>query len=148
MYKQILIATDGSDLAQKGVDHGFALAKLLNATTCVVVVSELFTGITLEGEPKLGLFTGSADLKAAAEAAAKRILDRVRDTAKRAGVQCETVHVRDKFPADGILEAAEKRGCDLIVMASHGRRGIERLLLGSQANEVVTRAKVPVLIVR
>jgi nucleotide-binding universal stress UspA family protein len=63
-------------------------------------------------------------------------------------VSCETLHVRDSHPADGIIMAASQKGCDLIVMASHGRRGVDRLLLGSQANEVLTRSKVPALIVR
>jgi nucleotide-binding universal stress UspA family protein len=148
MYTSILVATDGSPLAQRGVEQGIALAARLGAKLTFVVVSELFTGITLEGEPPLGLFSGSADLRKAAEAAAERILQKVAAQAKAAGVGCETVHVRDMLPADGILETAQKRGCDLIVLSSHGRRGIERLLLGSQANDVVTRARVPVLVAR
>jgi nucleotide-binding universal stress UspA family protein len=148
MYANILVATDGSPLAQRGVDQGIALAARIGATVTFVVVSELFTGITLEGESPIGLFSGSADLKQAAESAAERILQKVSAQAKAAGVACETVHVRDMVPADGILETATKRGCDLIVVSSHGRRGIERLLLGSQANDVVTRAKVPVLVAR
>ena len=68
--------------------------------------------------------------------------------AKQTGVTCETLHVKDQFPAEGIIETAKARGCDLIVMASHGRRGFARLLLGSQANKVVTHSTVPVLICR
>ena len=68
--------------------------------------------------------------------------------AKAAGVSCETVHVKDQHPAEGIIAAAKDKACDLIVMASHGRRGLGRLLLGSQANEVLTHSKVPALIVR
>jgi len=69
-------------------------------------------------------------------------------TAKTAGVACELVHVPDQHPAEGIIATAEKNGCDLIVMASHGRRALGRLLLGSQVNEVLAHSKIPVLIVR
>lgn len=70
------------------------------------------------------------------------------DIAGRLGLSCGTLHVRDRFPAEGIVGAVTEKGCDLIVMASHGRRGLKRLLLGSVANEVVTHSTVPVLIRR
>jgi nucleotide-binding universal stress UspA family protein len=79
---------------------------------------------------------------------ASKILSSVEDTAKKADVTCDTLHVKDRFPAEGIIETANARGCDLIVMASHGRRGLGRLILGSQANEVVTQSTIPVLICR
>lgn len=81
-------------------------------------------------------------------AAGNHILTHAADAAKTQAVRCETVHVRDRHPAEGIIETALQKGCDLIVMASHGRRGVNRLLLGSQANEVLTHSKVPALIVR
>ena len=81
----------------------------------------------------------------AAEAAAK-ILKHATDIAHRKGVIVTTHHIADALPADGILDAAQKDGCDLIVMASHGRRGISKLILGSQAQEVLSRSSVPVLI--
>jgi nucleotide-binding universal stress UspA family protein len=86
--------------------------------------------------------------EALAAAAAKRILDKAREAAKSQDVDCTLIHVSDKHPAEGIVATAKKVGADLIVMASHGRRSISRLLLGSQANEVVTHSEVPVLIVR
>jgi nucleotide-binding universal stress UspA family protein len=148
MYKRILISTDGSDIGQRGVEHGLALAKALGAQVTFVVVSELFTGITLEGEPPVGLFAGEGSLRRASESAARKILDKVKSQAEAAAVPCDLVHVRDKIPADGILETADAEGCDLIVMSSHGWHGLERLLLGSQTTKVATRAKVPVLIVK
>lgn len=148
MYGHILIATDGTELAQKGVDHGVSLAMHLGARVTIVVVSELFSGISLAGEAEFGLLTSTAEFEKASEAAAKRILDAAADQAKKAGVDCELRHVTDVAPADGILDVTEREECSLIVMASHGRRGIGRLLLGSQAAQVVTRAKVPVLVVR
>ena len=81
-------------------------------------------------------------------AAANNILDKVAQIAKSQGVTCELVHVRDQHPAEAIIATAKDKGCDLIVMASHGLRGIDRLLMGSQANAVLTHSKVPALIVR
>jgi nucleotide-binding universal stress UspA family protein len=80
-------------------------------------------------------------------AAANRILWSVGEAAK-IGQPCATTYVKDRHPADGILETARARDCDLIVMASHGRRGLSRLLLGSQANKVVSLSATPVLICR
>jgi nucleotide-binding universal stress UspA family protein len=84
---------------------------------------------------------------AAAESAAK-ILSSVSEAAGKRGVTCETLHIKDQIPAEGIIAAATEMGCDLIVMASHGRRGISRMLLGSQAQKVVMLSPVPVLIWR
>jgi nucleotide-binding universal stress UspA family protein len=84
----------------------------------------------------------------AAAANARKILADVSAVAEKFGITCETVHVKDDFPAEGIVETANSRGCDLIVMASHGHRGMMRLVLGSQANRVVTHSTIPVLICR
>jgi nucleotide-binding universal stress UspA family protein len=89
-----------------------------------------------------------ADYDECMAAAADRILWGMDQTAKKMGVSCATLHVKDRHPAEGIIEAAKERGCDLIVMASHGRRGISRVLLGSQAMKVVTLSPIPVLVCR
>jgi nucleotide-binding universal stress UspA family protein len=148
MYKQIVIATDGSDLASKAVSHGIALAKIHNAAVSVVTVTDVWSSFAMAHEYDQGKKDPIAAYENLAAAAAKRILDQAADAAKSAGVACKTVHIRDKHPAEGIVEAAGHAKADLIVMASHGRRGMQRLLLGSQANEVVTHSNVPVLIVR
>jgi nucleotide-binding universal stress UspA family protein len=148
MYKHLLLATDGSDLADKGVHHGLALAKALGARVSVCTVSEFVPALTLAMRTEVGASISDADIRRAADTAAKKLLDAVSRSAAAEGVPCETTHVFDRLPADAILEVATSRGCDLIVMASHGRRGLPRLLLGSQAFEVVTRATVPVLVVR
>ncbi len=70
------------------------------------------------------------------------------NSATKQGIACDTLHVKDRVPAEGIVETAKARSCDLIVMSSHGRRGLSRVLLGSQANNVVTHSSVPVLICR
>ena len=145
MYKHILIATDGSDLALKAVDQGLALAKALNAKATAITVSEPWTTVAT-GEMAMAFPIDEYE-KGCAEAAAK-ILGVVAKRAEKAGVACQTLHVKDQFAAEGIVETAKLKGCDLIVMASHGRRGISRLLLGSQANSVVTHSEIPVLICR
>jgi nucleotide-binding universal stress UspA family protein len=145
MYTHILIATDGSDLAGRAVSTGLDLAKALKARVTAVTVSEPWTAV-VSGEMAFG-FPYEEYEKAAADSAAK-ILDAVSQVAKNQGMECATVHVKDQFPAEGIIECARQHGCDLIVMASHGRRGLSRLLLGSQTTRVLTLGTVPVLVCR
>jgi nucleotide-binding universal stress UspA family protein len=97
-------------------------------------------------EQALGIPTNAYE-KAAVETAS-RVLASVVELARKSDVACATVHAKDQHPAEGILDTAKKAGCDLIVMASHGRRGLGRLLLGSEAVKVLTHSTVPVLICR
>lgn len=145
MYKHLLIATDGSELAAKAVEQGLALAKKLGAKATAITVTEPWVAM-VTGEMVIAF--PAEEYEAGCAANAERILSRVAEVADNTGVACETLHVRDQFPAEGILATAKARGCDLIVMASHGRRGVARVLLGSQANKVVTHSSVPVLICR
>ena len=145
MYRNILIATDGSEIARKALHDGLALARALAANVSAVTVTESRSESAL-GEIVFALSV--EDFERICVEKAARIRAEVDEAAQAAGVQCRTLHVRNRFPADGILEAAKEEGCDLIVMGSHGRRGIAKLLLGSQATEVLTRAKVSVLICR
>lgn len=145
MYRHLLIATDGSELADKAVAQGLALSKVLGAKV---------TGVTVT-EPLVSLVAGDAsvvlpvqDYEQAAAAQAARILDRVTTAAKTTGVPCEVVHVKEQFPAEGIVETAKARGADLIVMASHGRRGLSKLLLGSETTKVLSQTSIPVLVCR
>jgi nucleotide-binding universal stress UspA family protein len=148
MYKHILIATDGSEVADRALAHGFMLAKELKAPVTVVTVTQQWSALEMAHEAgklnpdPIHLFEDRA------AGSAKVILDAAAQKAKVAGVACDLVHVPDQHPAEGIIAIAEKKSCDLIVMGSHGRRAIGRLLLGSQANEVLARSKVPALIVR
>jgi nucleotide-binding universal stress UspA family protein len=144
MYAHFLIATDGSELADKAITQGLDLAKRVNARVTIVHVTEPWTAT---GGDYVMAFPVNEYEKAAAESA-KKILEAAAAKAKAAGVQAETVHAKDQFPAEGIIETAKARGCDLIVMASHGRRGFMKLMLGSQANRVVAQSATPVLICR
>jgi nucleotide-binding universal stress UspA family protein len=145
MPSHILIATDGSELAEKAIEHGLALAARYAARVTVVTVSEAWTSM-VDREVVIA-FPVEAYQRATATFAGK-ILAAAEAKAKAAGVTVETLHVQDMRPAEGILHAAETRGCDLIVMASHGRRGLSRMLLGSQTQTVLTQGSVPVLVVR
>ena len=148
MYHRILIATDGSELADKAVAHGIELAKDLKVPICIVTVTEAWSAFELAQMSRMGDKNPIARYEEMATAAAGNILGKAERLAKAQGVSYELVHVQDKHPAEGIIAAAKDKGCDLIVMASHGFRGLNRLLLGSQAYEVLTHSKVPALIVR
>jgi nucleotide-binding universal stress UspA family protein len=148
MYHHILIATDGSELAGKAVNHGMALAKRLNIPVTAVTVTEPWSVLELGRMARQGNQNPIGQFEDMATAAATSILDKVKQVASSQGIACDVIHVQDQHPAEGIIAAAKDKGCDLIVMASHGRRGFDRVLLGSQANEVLTHSKVPALIVR
>ncbi len=145
MYKHILIPTDGSELAGKAVAAGLALAKEFKSTVTAIHVTEPWTAL-VAGEMTMGFPYQEYDRSAAENA--QRILASVGDAAKAAGVECTTLHVPNRFPAEAIVECAKDKGCDLIVMASHGRRGFSKLLLGSETVRVLTHTTVPVLVCR
>lgn len=148
MFKSLLIAIDGSDLSSKALAKGLELAKGQGARVVVLTTTDpVSTG--------LGAGFGSIDagpiverLEAAYAEEAGQLLAGARAKAEAAGVAVETLHLPRHRPADGILETAGDRGTDLIVMGSHGRRGLNRLLLGSQAAEVLARSTLPVLIMK
>ncbi len=148
MYKHILIATDGSELASKAVAQGLELAKALGANATAVTVSEPWNFVLAALAEREHRPEPKADYDECTEAAAERVFWIVRQIAKKLGQKCETMHIRDRYPAEGILEAAQAKGCDLIVMAAHGRRGIAKLLLGSQTTRVVTLSSIPLLVCR
>ncbi|ODT86600.1 universal stress protein [Phenylobacterium sp. SCN 70-31] len=147
MYRHILIPTDGSEVAQKGVQAGVELAKALGAKVTFVIASEplpVFTdpGVLASPAFDMAAYSGAQDENA------RRALDGAKAAAAGAGVAADGVHVPRSQPAEAILDTAKAQGCDLIAMASHGRRGVGRLLLGSQASEVVTRSAIPVLVLK
>ena len=149
MYANILLSTDGSDVARKGVKHGIALAKAVNAKVTIITVTEPLS-VDLGSGHAAGWIPPREMLdsfEAANKARAAEILDEVRAMAEQTGISAEFLHVPNAHPATAILETAKSRGCDLIVMASHGRRGLRKLFLGSQASEVLVDGRVPVLVV-
>src|SRR5262245_45137581 len=149
MYANILLSTDGSDVASKGVKHGIALAKALNAKVTVITVTEPLT--VDMGSGHSGGWIPPQEMLDSFNAASKQrvgeILNEVRTTAEQIGISVELLHVPNAHPATAIIETAKSRGCDLIVMASHGRRGLSKLFLGSQTSQVLANGSVPVLVV-
>lgn len=149
MYRKILIATDGSELAGKAVDHGIMLAKGTGASVIFVTVTEIWSAIEMAADAtNKGVSNSLEKYEEMAASAAQRILAAAKTAAQRAGVECDVIHVRDSAPAEGIIATANEKGCDLIVMASHGRRGLNRIVLGSQTVEVLSYSKIPVLVLR
>ena len=140
MYQHILIPTDGSELAEHGVAHGLALAKFLGAKVSIIFVVEPFPEITGRYLETLARYVELRKEQATSE------LDRAANAAKEASVSCETIQVENEQPHQAIIAAAEDKGCDLIVMSSHGRSGLSALLIGSVTNKVLTHAKTPVLV--
>ena len=124
------------------------MAKKLGASVTAVTVTEPWETLSMAALAERGIPNPVADYEEQMSAAANRVLFVVSAAAKKLAVACATLHVKDKHPADGIIEAAKERACDVIVMASHGRRGISRVLLGSQATKVVTLSAVPVIVWR
>jgi nucleotide-binding universal stress UspA family protein len=145
MFKHILLPTDGSPLSQVAVQKGIRFAKEIDAkVTGLCVVPEAYHAI-YEGE-----IPGSFQDKAMAEckAQAKIQLSGIVKAAEEAGVSCGTVLETSDEPYESIIKVAEQKGCDLIMMASHGRRGVGALLLGSETQKVLTHSTVPVLVYR
>ncbi len=145
MYTHILIPTDGSELAEKAVKHGIALAKRIGAKTTALTVLPPFHMLSTDTQM---LEDTPAQYKTRMREHAKQTLGAVAAAAKAAGVACETVSVEDEHPYRAIIDTAKSKGCDLIVMASHGRHGISAIVLGSETVKVLTHSKIPVLVHR
>lgn len=145
MYKNILIPTDGTEFAEKAVQHGINLAKSMNAKVTGVTVTAPFTVMAVEG---VMISQTPEDYDKWARETAEQRMKPIKAAAAAAGVACDTVHVEHFQPYEGIIQAAKERGCDLIVMASHGRRGVSAMLLGSETQKVLTHSSIPVLVFR
>ena len=149
MYTNILLSTDGSDVAKKGVEYGIGLAKALNAKVTVITVAEPLPVYFGNGHGA-GWIPSREEherFDAACKERAGKVLDEARAMAEQIGISAELLHVPNEHPATAIIETAKSRGCDLIVMGSHGRRGLRKLFLGSQTSEVLADGSVPVLVV-
>lgn len=145
MHRHILIPTDGSQLSQNAIDYGMALAKSVNAKVTVLTVSTPFHAFVVE--PAMITDTPEQYGKRMATLVAKHF-EVAKEAALAAGVSCETMHLEQDQPYLAIIETAARKSCDLIVMASHGRRGISAIVLGSETIKVLTHSTIPVLVVR
>ena len=146
MYRHILIATDGSVLAEKGVSHGLSLAKSVGAKVTALIVEAPFNVFDVRESRVRQMSEAFAQHAELTKQHAAMVLNHVADSAKAAGVPCQTVQVEHDHPYQAIITTAKDKGCDLIVMASHGRSGISAVLLGSVTNKVLTHTNIPVLV--
>jgi nucleotide-binding universal stress UspA family protein len=145
MFKHILLPTDGSELSATAIGQGIRFAKSIGAKVTGICVMPLQHPFSYETEIPMD----------ALEQAAKRYkelagtyLAAIEKGAKEAGVACDIVFEKNDYPYEAIIRAAEQKGCDLIMMASHGRRGVGALLIGSETQKVLTHTKIPVLVYR
>ncbi len=147
MYKSILIATDGSELSQKAVSSGIALAALTGAQVIALKVVPRYPVSYFEGGMAIPVETAGEVEKQWADAA-QAVVDEVKVQAQAAGVQAQALTMMSDMVAETVVATAQKHHCDLIVMASHGRRGINRVLMGSETLYVLTHSSIPVLILK
>ena len=144
MFQRILIPTDGSELTAKAVDTAVRLAKSIGARLYTISVKEPFPYSAIsEMQP-----TPPQEFFDAQERIAAKRIQAVRAACDAAGVPCEAHTIEALHPWEAIIEHAQRMECDLLVMASHGRRGVTALLLGSETQKVLTHSKIPVLVVR
>lgn len=144
MYKRILFPTDGSDITAKALQSAIGLAKLCGAEIQILAVKEPFpySAISeMQPVPPQEFFDAQERVASARVKAAT-------DAASAAGVACQGNTVEALHPWEAILDHGKNKGCDLVVMASHGRRGMSALLLGSETQKVLTHSTMPVLVVR
>jgi nucleotide-binding universal stress UspA family protein len=146
MYRNILIATDGSTLAENAVTHGLSLAKSVGAKVTAVIVEAPFNVYDVPESKIHQMSEAFAQHAAHTKQHATGVLNHVAERAKEAGVVCDTAQIEHDHPYQAIIAAAKDKGCDLIVMASHGRSGISAVLLGSVTNKVLTHTNIPVLV--
>ncbi len=147
MYQRILVATDGSTLSKKAVASAISMAQLTGAELVALKVVPRYPQSYFEG----GLALPAGDIARVEKQWAEHgqaIVDAVSKTAGAKGVKVKAVTAKSDLVSDAIIAAAKKHKCDLIVMASHGRKGIKRLLLGSETQQVLTHSHVPVLVLR
>lgn len=139
MFKQILLPTDGSALSERAVLAGVSFAKDVGAQVVGFAALPDFRTFTADAEM---LATTGDEYLATSEARGAKILAVVESAARSAGVPCASLIARSNQPYEAILQAARDRGCDLIVMASHGRHGITGMLLGSETQKVLVHSAI------
>lgn len=147
MFKHILVPTDGSQLSQDTARRAVSFAAEAGAKVTAFFAKPEYP-VAYFGEGALIDPTTPEKFAELADQQAAEYLSAVQKMCEEAGVECSTVTATSDVPYEAIIEAADKAGCDLIFMASHGRRGISGFLLGSETNKVLTHSKIPVLVYR
>ncbi len=147
MYKRILVATDGSKLSKLAVDHAIGLADITGAEVVALKVVPRYPQTYFEGGVALAA-TEVAKIEKQWQEEAMVAVNEVKDAGLKRSVKVKPVTVKSDLIAEAIISAAKRNKCDLIVMASHGRKGLKRLLLGSETQQVLTHSHTPVLVLR
>lgn len=147
MFKHILVATDGSDLSTRAVRAGAQLAQSCGARLSAVFVLPAYAGPALPDYVAYGSINYENFVRDS-EAEAVNVFAAATAQAQQFGVACNGLRKRKAHAYEGVIEAATENSCDLIVMASHGRRGVSAMVLGSETNKVLTHSKIPVLVYR
>lgn len=145
MFQHILVATDGSILSTAAVDNALNLARDAGAKVTVLTATEPFHVLSTDSK-QIADTRETYERHTKAEAA--RRLAEAERKAKALGIQCNVIQMEDEHPYKAIVETAKKSGCDLIAMASHGRRGVSALVIGSETTKVLTHSSIPVLVYR
>ena len=148
MYKHILLPTDGSPLSEKAVKQCIKLAKSIGAKVTAINVTPEFQMIMDEGFVMPNTAQIKKHFEEEIEQRSKKLLAAVKASAGAVGVDCESVSVSSGVPYEAIIKQAKKAKCDLIMMASHGRKGLSSILLGSETAKVLTHSTIPVLVYR
>lgn len=147
MFKHILVPTDGSQLSQDAVRAAVSFAKSTGASITAFIAKPEYPA-AYYGEGAMIDMVSPSQFDELAEEKAQKILGAVENLCKEAGVTCAKLTQTSDVPHEAIIDAATKGSCDLIFMASHGRRGVRALLLGSETTKVLTHSKIPVLVYR
>lgn len=145
MFKHILLPTDGSDISKSAISYCIAFAKEIGARITGLHVLPEFHTVTYHTEM---LIDTSEQFEKEFLTHAKQYLAQIERAASEAGVACSTYYVTNDHPYEEIIKAAQQRECDLIMMASHGRKGVRALLMGSETQKVLTHSQIPVLVYR
>jgi len=145
MYSRILIATDGSELSDRAVDQGLALAKTVGAKVTIVRVTSQPAPMVYDG---IMVAVPTEEIRKEIAKSVEAYFVTLRGKVAALGVDAETVQVENDFPWQAIIDTARDKGAGLIVMASHGRRGLSAMLLGSETQKVLTHSTIPVLVCR
>ena len=147
MYQRILVATDGSELSTKAVDHALDLARSCGAEVLAITVVPRYPQSYFDGSLPLS----PSEIERVEQhwgADGQKILDQVKIKAQEKGVKLSDLIVKSDVVSDAVIETAREQNASLIVMASHGRKGVSRMLLGSETQQVLTHSQIPVLVLR
>ena len=147
MYKRILVATDGSKLSESAVEHALNLADITGAELVALKVVPRYPQTYFEG----GIGIDAEDIKRVEQQwldEALQVVNRIKSEGQKKTVKVKAMTAKSDLVAEAIITAAKRNKCDLIVMASHGRKGLKRLLLGSETQQVLTHSHIPVLVLR